>query len=63
MNWETFHTYRQLMKGGTPAPIQFLPQLTEDEQSLYRFLQENNLRLEQERIPQKEVLRRLEQLW
>lgn len=63
MNWETFHAYRQLMKSGTPASIQLLPQLTEDEQSLYCFLQENNLRLEQERIPQKEVVRRLEQLW
>lgn len=59
MNWETFHTYRHLMKEGTPAAIQFLPHLTEDEQSLYRFLQENNLRLEQERIPQKEVVEKL----
>lgn len=62
MNWETFHTYRHLMKYGTPASPQLLPQLTEDEQSLYHFLQENNLRLEQERIPQKDVIRTLEKL-
>lgn len=62
MNWEAFHAYRQLMKSGTPTSVQMLPQLTEDELSLYRFLQENNLRLEQERIPQKEVVERLKQL-
>lgn len=62
MNWETFHTYRHLMKYGTPASPQLLPRLTEDEQSLYHFLQENNLRLEQERIPQKDVIRTLEKL-
>lgn len=62
MNWETFHTYRHLMKDGTPALLQLLPQLTEDEKSLYRFLQENNLRLEQERIPQKDTIRELQQL-
>lgn len=62
MNWETFHAYRHLMKYGTPAPAQLLPRLTEDEQSLYHFLLENNLRLEQERIPQKDVIRTLEKL-
>lgn len=62
MNWETFHAYRHLTKTGTPAPLQQLSRLTEDEQSLYRFLQENNLRLEQERIPQKEVVSKLKLL-
>lgn len=62
MNWETFHTYRHLMKYGSPASPQLLARLTEDEQSLYHFLQENNLRLEQERIPQKDVIRTLEKL-
>lgn len=62
MNWETFHAYRHLMKEGTPATVQLLPHLTEDEQSLYLFLQENNLRLEQERIPQKEVVKKLKLL-
>lgn len=62
MNWETFHAYRHLMKYGTPASPQLLPRLTEEEQSLYHFLQENNLRLEQERIPQKDVIRTLEKL-
>lgn len=47
------------MKEGVPATIQFLPHLTEDEQLLYRSLQENNLRLEQEWIPQKEVVEKL----
>lgn len=59
MNRETFQAYRHLAKAGTPAPAQLLPRLTEDEQSLYRFLRENNLRLEQERIPQQEVVERL----
>lgn len=62
MNWDTFHTYRHLIKGGTPALVQLLPRLTEEEQSLYYFLQENNFRLEQERIPQKEVVRVLEKM-
>lgn len=62
MNQETLHLYRHLLKEGTPALTQLLLHLTEDEQSLYRFLQENNLRLEQERIPQKEVLKKLKLL-
>lgn len=62
MNWDAFNTYRHLIKDGTPAPIQLLPRLSEDEQSLYRYLQENNFRLEQERIPQKDVVRMLKQL-
>lgn len=62
MNEEMLHTYSHLLKEGTPASVQQLPHLTEDEQFLYRFLQENNLRIEQERIPQKEVLKELNQL-
>lgn len=51
MNWDTFNKYGYLFKEGTPAPLQVLPHLTADEYSLYQHLQENNLRLEQERIP------------
>lgn len=40
MDWETFHTYRHLVKEGTPALLQTLPQLTLEEYDLYRFLQE-----------------------
>jgi hypothetical protein len=37
---------------GTPAFNQSLPHLTESEQKLYRFVQQNNIRLEQEKITQ-----------
>ena len=57
MNWDTFHRYTHLFKEGTPAPLQVLPNLTADEYSLYLYLQENNLRLEQERIPHSDSLR------
>ena len=51
MDWNTLRYYQHLLKEGTPAPLQVLPQLTVEEQELYRYLQEYNLRLEQERIP------------
>lgn len=56
MNWDTFHKYRHLVKEGTPASLQTLPLLTEEEQELYRHLQENNFRLEQEQIPYVDVV-------
>lgn len=56
MNWDTFHKYRHLVKEGTPASLQTLPLLTEEEQELYLHLQENNFRLEQEQIPYVDVV-------
>lgn len=61
MDWETFHTYRHLVKEGTPALLQTLPQLTLEEYDLYRFLQENNFRLEQEQIPNEDSIKKIKQ--
>lgn len=58
---ETFHTYRHLVKEGTPALLQTLPQLTLEEYDLYRFLQENNFRLEQEQIPNEDSIKKIKQ--
>lgn len=55
MDWSTLNQYKSLLKEGTPAQLQILPHLTTEEYELYRYLQENNLRLEQERIPQAEA--------
>lgn len=55
MDWSTLNQYKSLLKEGTPAQLQILPHLTAEEYELYRYLQENNLRLEQERIPQAEA--------
>lgn len=51
MDWKTLNRYRPLLKKGTPAQIQVLPHLTPEEYELYLYLQDNNFRLEQERIP------------
>lgn len=56
MDWNTLNRYKSLLKEGTPAQLQILPQLTAEEYDLYRYLQEKNLRLEQERIPQAEAV-------
>lgn len=55
MDWNTFACYKSLLKEGTAAPLQVLPHLTGEEYDLYCHLRNNNLRLEQERIPQEKV--------
>lgn len=62
MDWSTLNQYKSLLKEGTPAQLQILPHLTAEEYDLYRYLQENNLRLEQERIPQTEATKEIKSI-
>lgn len=52
MDMHTWNTFKQFAKSGTPAPLQNLPNLSAEENDLYRLLQQGNLRLEQEKIQQ-----------
>lgn len=52
MDFPTWNRFKSLAKAGTPALLQSLSHLTPEEYRLYTLLQENNLRLEQEKIPQ-----------
>lgn len=52
MDWSAWNAFQLLAKKGTPTTLQSLPYLTAEEYELYVFLQMNNLRLEQEKIPQ-----------
>lgn len=52
MDKATWKTFSHLAKSGTPALLQNLPTLSPEEYSLYQILQAENLRLEQEKIPQ-----------
>lgn len=54
MNKNTFHKYYQNGNGGNFKIIE-LPNLTSDEEELYKIVLENNLRLEQEKIPMTEI--------
>lgn len=63
MDWDTLNLYQSLLKEGTPAPLQALPHLTPEEYDLYCHLQNNNLRLEQERIPQEKVTKEISRIF
>jgi hypothetical protein len=52
MDQETFERFREYHGKGTLSRISSLACLTVEEQQLYRHVQENNGRLEQEKIPQ-----------
>lgn len=63
MDEETLQQYKELLKEGTPTTIQQLPHLTTKEYELYLYLQKNNQRLEQERIPHLEAVDKIKRLW
>lgn len=52
MDVEAFEKYQNFVVSGTVSQVKNLPFLTESESSLHKYLAENNLRLEQERIDQ-----------
>ncbi len=56
MDRETFDQFQERDRG-TPSKVNMPSQLTPAEQQLYQLLQINNLRLEQEKIPQWYVLK------
>lgn len=62
MDQETLTHFRGFAVPGTPSKIATLPYLTMQEYDLFVYLQENNLRLEQERISQEYVLQKLAHL-
>jgi hypothetical protein len=59
MDWETLHRYEPFWVSGTYKNLTSLPNLTPDETRVFQFLQPRNLRLEQERITQADVLAEL----
>jgi hypothetical protein len=52
MDRETLHRFQVDWGTGAPMVMNRLPRLTEEEHSVFEFLKNNNLRLEQEKIPQ-----------
>lgn len=52
MDRETLHRFRADWGAGAPTAVPRLPGLTEEEHNMFDFLKNNNLRLEQEKIPQ-----------
>jgi hypothetical protein len=63
MNDDTLHTYQVFAGRGTPPGKYTLSHLTETEQQLYVHLEKNNLRLEQEMIPQEYAEKKLHELY
>ena len=66
MDGATLDAFRAFVVPGTPLPetdVRALPHLTPAEQALFRRLAEENLRLEQERIPPAFVQKALEGFW
>ncbi len=59
MDEETVNIFREAIGQGTPGVIKVLSHLTPAEESLYQHLAANNFRLEQEKISQAYVCRRM----
>lgn len=56
MDWQTLHRFQFDWVGATPSSVARLPGLTEEEYRVFDFLKNNNVRLEQEKIPQNWLL-------
>lgn len=56
MNMNTLNSYKEFWVKGTPANIKELKFLSDDERFTFLFLKENNIRLEQERVLQSDVI-------
>ena len=56
MDRKTLDNFQDKIAEGTPTFAQNLAYLNAEEQQLFDFLKQNNLRLEQEKIPVSEVL-------
>ena len=59
MDKETFDTFQSDAVKGVVSNTNIDMHLTKDENDLYKYLKENNLRLEQEKIPQEYALARI----
>ncbi len=59
MDRETLDTFHDLTIAGNNSQIETPIHLTSDESAVFHYIRQHNLRLEQERIPQKYVLGRL----
>lgn len=62
MDMDVLEKYNEFIVPGTPSKIEFLAHLFETEMNLYAHLQNNNLRLEQERIDQAFILNSLQEV-
>lgn len=56
MDWYTLHRYEAFWVTGTYKNVTSLAQLNPDEEDVFQFLQRRNLRLEQERISQADLV-------
>lgn len=62
MDNKTLELFKEFAVTGTTCNIDFLEKLSADEHLLFEFLARDNLRLEQERIPQWYVIKSIEEL-
>jgi hypothetical protein len=62
MSLDIFKAYEKFVTDGTRSPVLDLQHLSEHEREVYSYLQQNNLRLEQERTPQAEVINSIRHL-
>ncbi len=62
MEREVLEQFREFVVGGTLSKAENLPGLHAEERAFYQYLQKENLRLEQERIPQQYVVENLNRL-
>lgn len=56
MDWHTLHRYEAFWVTGTYKNVTSIAQLKPDEEDVFQFLQRRNLRLEQERISQADLV-------
>lgn len=62
MDRNTLDEFKSLWTSGTPTSVSKLDGLHPEEMELFQFLKENNVRLEQEWIPQEYVIREMNKL-
>lgn len=62
MNRETLDQFKQFWTIGTPTTVSNLKGLSSSELELFQYIKDNNIRLEQERIPQEFVKQWMESL-
>jgi hypothetical protein len=59
MDETTLHTFQEFQVAGTPTSTQYLSHLTSEEHTLFEYLAQENIRLEQERISQSYAVKRI----
>jgi hypothetical protein len=62
MNWETYKSFESFLKAGKPISNYNLTHLSDEESEIYTKLKSDNLRLEQERIPNEFIISKLKSI-